>query len=474
MEANRPIPKPRKGTKLKTERLSTLNEAGERKFVIPGEVTGPLRRWRNRVYAVLLLVFLVLPWTRINGMQSVWLDVPRRRFEIFGQLFLSHDAPLLFFLLAIALMALAFVTAVWGRVWCGWACPQTVFIDAVYRRIEIWVEGEYKERRKLRDAPMSWSKLRKTVVKWALFFVVSSVIAHSFLAYFTGSRELVQMILNGRPGENINYFLLVTSMTAVLLFNFGWFREQFCTIMCPYGRLQAVLMDDRSLAIVYDEKRGEPRKSPALAADKRGDCVSCNRCVEVCPAAIDIRDGLQMECIGCTACIDACNIIMKKVDKPEGLIRYRSVDGSDLRVWRPRTIAYFAIALFCTLGLVTQLADHAPYAVSIFRAKDAPYQVMAGNMVLNHLKAHLLNQSHLNQVFTVRLTPEFETAGVSITQVAQEHRVLAGEDVEIHFFLIFPKSLLDARGEAHISVQVYERGTGRSEQKMLSVVGPIQ
>ncbi len=443
---------------MKTDRLSTLDEFGGRRFVIPAEVQGPFRKYRDRVYAVLLIVFLALPWIRINGLQAIWLDIPRRRFEVFGKLFLAHDAPLIFFLLAIGVMVLAFVTAVWGRIWCGWACPQTVFIDAVYRRIEIWVEGNYRERRQLLKSAMTWGKFRKTAIKWVLFLIVSSAIAHSFIAYFTGSRELIAMIASGAPGDNMTNFILVTFVTALLLFNFGWFREQFCSIMCPYGRFQSVLMDEDTVTIVYDEKRG--------------DCVSCNRCVEVCPAAIDIRDGAQMECIGCTACIDACNEIMKKVNKPKDLISYQSLSGRGVRLFRPRTAAYLCILAIATIGLGIQFYLHKPFEVHILRGKGTPYQTLPNDMVLNHFRAHLLNQSQVDEQFSFALAEELTAAGVTLTQAAQVHTVPVGSDTEVHLFLKFPKSLLEGKGESRVTLQVHEARSAQSELKELTLVGP--
>jgi cytochrome c oxidase accessory protein FixG len=431
--------------------------------VIPGEVAGPFRKKRDWVNLVLIAIFLGLPWLKIGGLQSVWLDIPNRRFELFGKLFLAHDAPLVFLILMIAAMALAFVTAVWGRVWCGWACPQTVFIDGVYRKIEIWIEGNYIQRRRLHSGPLTAERIRKSTLKWAAYFLMSSVFAHSFIAYFAGADNLVKMI-GGSPSENWSYFLIVTSITALLLFNFGWFREQFCTIMCPYGRFQSVLMDSQSLAIQYDETRGEPRK-------KGGDCVACNRCVEVCPAGIDIRKGLQMECIACTACIDACNVIMAKVNKPLNLISYRNVRGTKLKIWRPRTVAYFAIAMICAIVLAISFAEHAPYSATFLRAKDVPYQILADDKVLNHFKAHILNQSQDDLELEIQLPPE-NANGTTLTQSQPSFTLKPGSSVEAHLFLTFPKSIVAGHGTAKISLGVLNRRSGETTLKEISLVGP--
>lgn len=456
---------------MKTERLTTIDEHGSRRFVIPAEVVGIFRTWRNRVYFVLVILFLALPWIKINGLQAVLLDIPNRRFEIFGKLFLAHDTPLVFLIAAMAAMSLAFVTAVWGRVWCGWACPQTVFIDGLYRRIEIWIEGDYKTRRRLQRESLSVEKLWKATAKWISYVILSSLISHSVIAYFTGSTQLIEMI-QGPPGENWTYFLLVSSMTALLLFNFGWFREQFCTIMCPYGRFQSVLMDDQSLTVLYDERRGEPRKGAQHDDSKRGDCVSCNRCVEVCPANIDIRNGVQMECIACTACIDACNEIMKRVNKPQNLIRYASVQESKFQLWRPRTVVYFTIVMICAFILTLSFLTHDPYAVTLLRAKDTPYQLMPNGMVLNHMKAHLFNQSQSNQEFKIELSETAKQQGVTLTQAPETNNLAAGKNLETHLFIAFPQEHLNSSGELHLQLVISEATTSSSKVKELIVVGP--
>lgn len=456
-----------------SERLSTLDEFGSRKRVIPAEVQGRIRVWRTRVHSVLLLIFLILPWVKINGLQALLFDIPNRRFEVFGVLFLAHDAPLVFLIAMLSALALALVTDLWGRVWCGWACPQTVFIDFLYRKLEFWSEGGYIERRRLHNGPMSFTKLRKVGLKWLLFFIASSLIAHSFIAYFSGGSHLLSM-MKGSPSENWDYFLIVSSVTALLMFNFGWFREQFCVIMCPYGRFQGVLMDRDSIAIAYDEKRGEPRKAgllqTAAAASARGDCVSCNRCVEVCPTGIDIRNGLQMECISCTACVDACNEIMRKVGKPEGLIRHQRVSGRAQRKSYARVYAYLAFAIVLCGILFWNLVGREPYSITIHRATDTPFQSLPQGKVLNHFKVHILNQSITPQNFEVFLPTDLVAAGVTLTQPVAQQRVLPGTSVMNHFFVIFPVEMLNEKGEAQLRVDVHVDGQVKTID--VKAVGP--
>ena len=456
---------------MQTERLSTLDEFGGRNFVIPAEVKGRFRKARTRVYTALLVVFVVLPWIKINGLQAMLLDIPHRRFEIFGNLFLAHDTPLLFLLLAFLVLSLAAVTAAWGRVWCGWACPQTVFIDALYRQIEIWIEGDYVARRKLRAAPMTGGKFLKIGGKWTAYFVVSALIAHSFIAYFTGADRLLLMIASP-PGENWTYFLLVFAVTSALVFNFGWFREQFCIIMCPYGRFQSVLMDADTITVAYDEKRGEPRRAPGKPGAKTGDCIGCNRCVQVCPTQIDIRNGAQLECTNCTACMDACDEMMRRVHKPERLIGYRSLAGKSSLVKRPRVLALASLALICLLSLVVITARRDVYALSVFRAADSPYQLLPQDLVLNHFKVHVINQSQGQEEFRISLPPDVEALGAHLTKNNPATTLQSGDSAEFQFFVTFPKTILGPDGGRTVSVQVNESVLGLQRQAALTLVGP--
>jgi len=294
---------------LPTHRIATTDEQGSRIYLYLADVSGKFRTWRSRFNIFLIFLFLLLPWMNVNQHQAMLLDIPRRRFAVFGVTFLAHDAPMLLFVFGGAAMMLALITAIWGRVWCGWACPQTVFVDGVFRKIERWLEGDAVARRKLDQSPMSLDKLIKKASKWFCFTILALLISHSFLAYFVGTEKLALMIRSS-PTDNPINFILMVGVTAIILFDFGWFREQFCTIVCPYGRFQSVLMDEDSQVVAYDLKRGEPRKGTNLPQDKAGDCVNCYRCVQVCPTGIDIRRGVQLECIACTACMDACDEVI--------------------------------------------------------------------------------------------------------------------------------------------------------------------
>lgn len=429
------------GDKLDSDRLGTLDSFGHRKAMIPAEVNGLWKKRREWSQAILILIFLILPWTKINGVQTILLDIPSRKFQLFGATFWAHDAPLVFFILLIGCIGLAFVTAIWGRVWCGWACPQTVFIDGLFRRVEIWIEGNHLKRRALLAAPMSFEKFYKKTLKWLVYFILCSVLAHSFIAYFVGADSLIKMMQNN-PNENLTYFTLVASITAVLVFNFGWFREQFCIIMCPYGRIQSVLMDQNSLAVLYDEKRGEPRKNPNVPPEKQGDCISCNKCVQVCPTGIDIRKGIQLECIACTACIDACNDIMKKVNKPPNLIRYGSESGVYGKIKSFRSMMYLGIIFIASVILIYQLSTRTVYRATILRGQGLPYSLTKNekdeDIVVNHFKLHLKNQGYEVLKFNISLALEEMQINpdlIELTAPINDVELQSGDDVTLHFFI---------------------------------------
>lgn len=451
------------------DRLAMLDEHGHRQFVIPAEVKGHFHRIKSQIHFVLIIFFLALPWIHIQERQFLLFNIPERRFHFFGIEMFAHDAPLIYFIILIFAVGLALVTALFGRVWCGWACPQTVFIEALYRRIERWTEGNYMARRKLRNEPWSLSKLLKVSAKWALYILVSSLISHSVIAYFTGSKELIDMI-SGPPSENFTYFVLVSVFTGILLFNFGWFREQFCVIMCPYGKFQSVLFDRQTVTVMYDQDRGEPRKGAAAPDGKKGDCVACNRCVQVCPTKIDIRNGIQLECIGCTACIDACDEIMAKVNKPKGLIRYKSTTSGPVRWFRSRILLYGGILTVSVIGFFVLLADLQPIRVEILRAKTTPYQIRSteeGALVQNQFTLRIENHRH--EVAQLRVTTDMD---VKITIPENPVSINKDHKRDIPVFIETAASKLTA-GHLDLHIQITDESTGQLiSQKKITLLGP--
>lgn len=470
-------------TSLPQNRLATSDERGNRIYLYPADVAGVFRNRRHALNVILVLFLITLPWIRIRGEQALLLDIIHGKFAIFGLRFWAHDAPMLLFVLGSAITILALVTAIWGRIWCGWACPQTVFVDGIFRRIERWVEGNHRQRKALDEEAFTFNKLKLKSIKWILFTLLSLVISHSFLAYFFGVEALEKMIRSS-PIENPIAFLIMLSATLFILFDFGWFREQFCTLVCPYGRFQSVLMDENSLVVAYDQARGEPRGG--LAANKSGACVDCFRCVQVCPTGIDIRRGVQLECIACTACIDACNDVMKKIKKAPDLIRYGNQAVSEGRpevlvpiYKRVRVWAYFGLLTICLSGLSYAVSTRSPIEVDLLRAVDSPYQEIAGPngtpMVVNHFKIDLRNQTFSDQSITIALPDDLEKAGTTIVLANHNPFLASGNSERTDLFIKFPKSLLQA-GHANIALNIQASDIKSQEKnKMMEqvhLVGP--
>ncbi len=388
--------------------VTTIRSDGSRPYLHPADTQGRFTTARQVSAFALIAFYLSLPWIKIGGFPAVFLDIAERRFHLFGVTFAAQDMWLLFFVITGLGFSLFFVTALLGRVWCGWACPQTVFLDHVYRRIERWVEGDAVKRRALDAAPMSAHKFARRALKHALYLLVSAVITHLFLAYYVSLAEVWDMVSHA-PTEHWGAFVFIAIATGALYFNFAWFREQLCIVICPYGRIQSALIDDHSMVIGYDVRRGEPRGKPQRnapsAAAPAGDCVDCSRCVQVCPTGIDIRQGLQMECIGCTACIDACDDVMSRLKRPAGLIRYdsqKAFNGSRTRWLRPRTILYF-ILLLAGAGVASwAISTVKPANFGLTRMTGAPYIVDEQN-VRNQFLVRIVNKRSVPARFNVCL-----------------------------------------------------------------------
>ncbi len=402
MPANRPS----------LDSVTTIREDGSRPFIFPADVSGRFALARKISAFLLITFYLSLPWIQIGGFPAVFLDVAERRFHLFGWTLVAQDLWLMFFLISGLGFSLFFITALLGRIWCGWACPQTVFLDHVYRRIERWIEGNSVKRRALDEAPWNGEKIFKRGLKHLLYIIVSLTITHLFLAYFVSLQELWSM-MHDQPLEHWSAFAFVFIFAGILYFNFAWFREQLCIVICPYGRLQSAMIDDDSMVIGYDANRGEPRGK--LHDPNTGDCVACNRCVQVCPTGIDIRQGLQMECIGCTACIDACDEVMTRVHKPKGLIRYDSQNrfaGRATRWLRPRTILYGVLLLIGISVSSFALSTLKPVSASVTRITGAPYFV-DDEVLRNQFLIRIINKrSHSDEyVVTVSAPLTFEQSG---------------------------------------------------------------
>ena len=338
--------------------LATVTKEGKRKWIFPKKPHGRFYNARNIVTIILLFILFVTPFIKLNGYPFILFDFPNRNFILFGIPFGPHD----FFLFVLAMIAtLVFIilfTAIFGRVFCGWACPQTIFMEMVFRKIEYWIEGDYREQKKLKAAPWTGKKIFKKGTKHGIFFAISFIIANFFLAYIIGMDKLIGIVTDP-PSKHLQGLIAITIFSGVFYWIFSYFREQVCTLVCPYGRLQGVLLDRDSVVIAYDHVRGEPRGKIKKNEDQSnlGDCIDCRMCVDVCPTGIDIRDGIQLECVNCTACIDACDEVMDKVNRPRKLIKYASINSIERKTmfrFTPRAIVY-SVLLFILTGILSYL-----------------------------------------------------------------------------------------------------------------------
>lgn len=452
------------------ETLSTIRADGSRKFVHPADVHGPFTTWRRVAALILLVVYVALPWITVNGFPAVFLDVQQRRFHFFGLTLAAQDLWIGFFLVTGLALALFYVTSIFGRIWCGWTCPYTVFLEHLYRRVERWIDGDGPARRQLEDAPWTPSKIARRVFKHAAFIVISAVIAHVFLSYFVSIKSLYEMMRNS-PAHHVEAFVIVLSLTGALYFSFSWFREQFCIILCPYGRMQSALTDDNSVVIGYDKKRGEPR-GKATTDKSAGDCVDCRRCVQVCPTGIDIRNGLQLECIGCAACVDACDDIMVKLKRPKGLVRYDShhgLQGGRTRLVRPGTIFYTVALLAWAAAFTVAITWISPLRASVVRMGGASFYVDNG-VIRNQFQLRVINKRNNASTYRIELSgdvpPALQMTGVDQTMTLPP----MGEDLKT-LVLTLPQP--EYRRQFKFRVKVTDEARGDSmETRVMEYLGP--
>lgn len=462
---------------LHDNRLATTDEYGNRIYLYPEDVKGKWKSRRNIVYGILIFLFMILPWLHYKGMQIILLNIPQREFIFFGYIFYGHDAPFIIFFLFGFLVLIGLLTAMWGRVWCGWACPQTVFIQAIYGTIERLVEGKARARRRRDQGPITLNKFFLKGVKWLLFLLVSLHLSHSFLGYFVGTRELLHISAQS-PTENLTLFGVMWFFTLLFLFDFGWFREQFCIIACPYGRFQSVMMDESSKVVAYDEKRGEPRRGGALK-DEEGDCINCYHCVSVCPTGIDIRRGSsQLECIACTQCIDACDAMMVRLGRAPGLIRYSSENeraGKKSSVLRLRIVLYGAALIAITLAFIFSLGKRFEMDIEFIRAVGAPYTVQEQTGEVTNRFVVNINHHEDEPAFLIFEVDESLRDSVSLIIQRSPYPVQKGRN-SVSVFLRFPKGVLQD-GSLKLPVTIYHKPDMGElfliETREVNLVGPF-
>ena len=387
--------------------VATIDKEGGRRYIHPKKPRGPLYNKRTVASIVYLALFFSLPFVKVGGEPLFMINVLKRKFILFGQIFGPEDF-FIFMLGMLTFMVFIIVfTVVFGRVFCGWACPQTVFMEMVFRKVEYWIDGDHVKQRQLREMPWNAYKVRKRATKIAAFWLLSFLIAHFFMAYLIGMDEVVRYMDEG-IASHFGTFAALALFTTVFFFVYYWFREQVCIVVCPYGRLQGVLLDKNSIVVAYDYVRGEPRGKPdrSEAATARGDCVDCAACVRVCPTGIDIRNGTQLECVNCTACIDACDEIMTGLKRPKGLIRFASenhvAQGEKPRI-NARILAYSAVLTVLVGALAFMLASRDDVDVTILRTAGSVFQTLPDGRIANVYTARMANKTRKDIPLELRM-----------------------------------------------------------------------
>ncbi|OIN60110.1 cytochrome c oxidase accessory protein CcoG [Arsenicibacter rosenii] len=454
------------------DHISIVDEAGHRIWLHPKKPKGKWYRYRSVFTAVLLAVLVVVPFLRINGEPLVLFNFFERRFIVFGITFWPPD----FWMFGLAMVSfvvfVALFSSVYGRLWCGWACPQTLFMEMVFRRIEYIIDGDGAKQKALAAAPWTGQKLAKRVLKYTVFLAISFFVANLMLSYLIGTDDLLKVITD-TPAHNWSLFIAILVFTALFFFSFTWLREQACTIVCPYGRLQSVLTDKKSLTVAYDYRRGEPRGKLRKNTDRQiGDCIDCKQCVFVCPTGIDIRNGTQLECVQCTACIDACDSIMETVNMPTGLIRYtteESIQTGKPQRFPMRAIGYSAILAILWGVLGFALVTRTDTRTNILRAPGSPYQELPNGTVQNLYTYKIFNRT--NEV----LQPEIRLEGVNgkLQFIGNPPAAVPkGQSCEGSVFIILPASALHKR-KTELTLTVSTAGT-KPETVTTTFIAPEQ
>ena len=426
--------------------IGTLTEDGDRKWVYPKKPKGRFYDRRSIVAWVLLVVLFGAPFVKIGGEPLLLFNIIERKFVIFGQIFWPQD----FFLFVIAMLtSIVFIilfTTVFGRIFCGWICPQTIFLEMVFRKVEYMIEGDWRKQKKLDKMPWNAEKIRKKGLKNLIFVLISVIIAHTFLSYIIGV-EQVNELLTTSPLDNMKGFAAMVIFTAVFYGVFARFREQACIIACPYGRLQGALLDNKSIVVAYDFVRGESeagrskfKKGEIREEVGKGDCIDCNACVDVCPTGIDIRNGTQLECVNCTACIDACDDIMLSIEKPKGLIRYASIEDIEKKEpfkFTPRLISYTAVLGLLMSAMVILLSLRSPVDATILRSQGTTFQKVEGNKLQNLYTYKLINKTK-DEMIVDFVLEDFE--GGEVKMVGSIPVVPSGGSAEGALFIVIDES----------------------------------
>lgn len=439
------------------DKVATVDKEGKRLWLLPHKPKGTYYNARTWLSILYLVVFFTLPFIKVNGHPLFMINVLDRKFILFGQIFWPQDFFIFGLGMIIFIVFIALFTVVFGRVFCGWMCPQTIFMEMVFRKIEYWIEGDAGAQKVLKRQKWDTDKIFKKGMKWLVFWIISFIIANTFLAYIIGIDEL-RTIISQPVSENIGGFIALVIFTTIFFFVYSWFREQVCTVVCPYGRMQGVLLDRNSIVISYDYVRGEPRGRYKKNEDRAiGDCIDCHQCVNVCPTGIDIRNGTQLECVNCTACIDACDRMMEAVNLPKGLIRYASESNiADKKPTRftGRMKAYTAVMIVLLIVEGFLLASRTDVGISILRSQGQLYQEQPNNQLSN-----LYNYKFLNKTFKekqIELKPENFEGRIEL--VGEDDLIVPKEtDIRGAMFIYIDKVNIKER-KTKLKIGVYEDG----------------
>lgn len=455
------------------DRISTVNESGKRVWVFPKKPSGKFYNKRKIVSYLLLAFLFAAPHIKIGGEQMLLFNVLERKFIIFGKVFWPQDMFLFAISIIVSVVAIILFTVIYGRIFCGWICPQTIFMEMVFRRIEYLIDGDWTHQKKLRAAKWDGKKIGKRVLKHSIFWIISFAIGNTFLAYIIGADELWK--LQTEPiSQNIGSLIAMAIFTTVFYLVFSQLREQVCTTICPYGRLQGVLLDQNSMVVAYDHVRGENRakfkKNEDREAAGKGDCIDCGQCVHVCPTGIDIRNGTQLECVNCTACIDACDHMMESVGLEKGLIRFVSENGIKNRTrfqWTKRVKAYTAL-LIVTMGILTTLLiTRSDFEAVIFRQRGSTFQVLEDGRVSNIFEISLTNKTRNN--YNIKL--EMDDPNGEIKLVVDDAKLKKEGYLKERFIVKMPMTEL-TNGKKEIRVKVLGNGKVIKTVKA-KVIGPM-
>ena len=434
---------------------------------------GKLLNYRHWFGYSLLAVFILMPFIKVRGEQFLLFNIIERKFVIFGMVFWPQDLHIFVFGMLIFMVFIVLFTVVYGRVWCGWACPQTIFMELIFRKIEYWIEGDAQQQRKLNKGTNTPKKLMKKTLKHGIFLSISFIISNLFLSYIIGMDQLYRIITEPIY-THLGGFIALILFTLVFYGVFSYVREIVCTTICPYGRLQGVLLDEQSLVVAYNYQRGEPRgrinKHADPEADALGDCIDCKLCVQVCPTGIDIRDGLQLECVNCTACIDACDEVMEKIHRPKRLIGFYSskqIEENTKEKNYSRITAYSVVLALLLLVFAWLIFSRTTIGGTLLRAKGTSYQVSPDGTVSNLYNLELINKSGNELPFTL----ESSDANFSIKLVNTREALAKDEIAQFSFFLIASSENIETY-KTDIKIQVVSEGKTLETLKTTFIAPP--